>query len=236
MSDVGDAAVVATLRGGQRRALLLSGGGRYADPWHRFAGTSARLAEVLRAHDFDVDSTADVETGLAGLDNRIELLVTNVGDPSPAPPDPASILAARRGLLRYLAAGGAVLSMHASAFPDIPEWENLVGGRWIDATSMHPALGAAHIRVYPERHPIVEASTDFDLDDERYSYLRTAPGIIALASHRHEDLDHPLLWARQQGPNRVVYDALGHDTRSYESADHRAIIGRAARWLVADLP
>lgn len=236
MSDVGGAAETTPSRGGRRRVLLLTGGGRYADPWHRFADTSARLADVLRAQDFDVHTTADVEAGLAGLDNRVDLLVTNVGDPSPAPPEPGAVFAAREGLLRHLAGGGPVLSMHASSFPDIPEWENLVGGRWIDGTSMHPALGLAHIRVYPDRHPIVEAAEDFDLYDERYSYLRTAPGIVALACHRHDDREHPLLWARQQGPNRVVYDALGHDTRSYQSADHLTIIGRAARWLVDDLP
>jgi type 1 glutamine amidotransferase len=33
----------------------------------------------------------------------------------------------------------------------------------------------------------------------------------------------------------VIYDALGHDERSYDSPGHREIIARAARWLVADL-
>lgn len=235
MSDLGGTAGTADPQGSRRRVLLISGGGRYADPRHPFADTSARLADVLRTHDFEVDTTADVEAGLAGLDRRVDLLVTNVGDPSPSAPEAASVLAARRGLLRHLAGGGAVLSLHASAFPDIPEWEALVGGRWIDGTSMHPTLGLAHVHVHPERHAIVETSVDFDLHDERYSYLRTAPGITPLAFHRHDDREHPLLWARQQGPNRVVYDALGHDGRSYDSPDHLAIIGRAARWLVGEL-
>jgi len=32
-----------------------------------------------------------------------------------------------------------------------------------------------------------------------------------------------------------VYDALGHDERSYLSAPRRALVSRAARWLLGDL-
>ena len=42
---------------------------------------------------------------------------------------------------------------------------------------------------------------------------------------------HPMIWAREHGPGRVVYDGLGHDARSYDSADHRALLLRAAAWL-----
>jgi hypothetical protein len=48
------------------RSLVLSGGGRYADPWHPFAKTSARLADVLwslghrvEVTDFIPDRVAD---------------------------------------------------------------------------------------------------------------------------------------------------------------------------------
>jgi hypothetical protein len=48
------------------RSLVLSGGGRYADPWHPFAKTSARLADVLwslghrvEVTDFVADRVAD---------------------------------------------------------------------------------------------------------------------------------------------------------------------------------
>jgi uncharacterized protein len=40
-----------------------------------------------------------------------------------------------------------------------------------------------------------------------------------------------VLWARESGGGRVVYDALGHDERSLAAAAHRQILEQAVRWL-----
>ena len=40
--------------------------------------------------------------------------------------------------------------------------------------------------------------------------------------------------ARESGPARVVYDGLGHDTRSYGSAGHVELLRRAVEWLLRD--
>lgn len=237
VGDIGETGDAAGTAGGRiPRALILSGAGRYADPWHPFPETSARVADLLRFHGFDVETTTDVDAALAALDENVDLLVANVGDPSLNGPEPPAASAARSGLLGYLSRGRPVLSLHLSTFPGIGEWESLLGGRWIQGTSMHPPIGPAHIRVYPERHAIVATSTDFDLYDERYSFLRLAPDVVALAAHHHEGTEHPLLWARERNGVRAVYDALGHDTRSYDSPAHRALLERAVRWLVRDLP
>ncbi len=96
---------------------------------------------------------------------------------------------------------------------------------------MHPKTGHCQITTYPGRHPICAPVTDFDIIDERYSYLRTAPDVVPLAAHEHGGELHPLFWARVLGQSRVVTDALGHDERSYDSAAHCELISRAARWL-----
>ena len=49
------------------RALLLSGAGRYADPWHPFARTSAAVAQVVTEAGFAVEIEEDVDAALAGL-------------------------------------------------------------------------------------------------------------------------------------------------------------------------
>ena len=46
---------------------------------------------------------------------------------------------------------------------------------------------------------------------------------------------HRLVWTRQNGRSRVLYDALGHDTTSYDSPGHVALLRRAVRWLLHDL-
>jgi hypothetical protein len=96
---------------------------------------------------------------------------------------------------------------------------------------MHPKAGPCRIITYPGRHSICAPVADFDITDERYAYLRTAPDIVPLAAHEHAGRLHPLLWTRIQQKSRIVTDLLGHDERSYDSPEHRQLISRAARWL-----
>jgi hypothetical protein len=153
------------------RAVVLTGAGRYADPWHRFAETTARLVEILAEAGIAADVADDVDEGLAALESP-DLLVVNAGDP----------------------------------------W------RGSDPTRGVPAAGLA----------------DLSLIDERYTGLAVDRHVVVLASHRHEGTTFPLLWAREYGRSRVVYDALGHDSRSYDSPAHRELIQRAALWVSGD--
>jgi hypothetical protein len=128
-----------------------------------------------------------------------------------------------------------MLVSHASStsFLDSPEWEAALGGRWIRGTSMHPEYGPAEIHVHPDSGRVVDGIGDFGLQDERYSYLQTAPGITIHATHIHEGLEHPVMWSLDRQPGRTFYDALGHDAASYHSPEHRQLLLRAITWLTA---
>lgn len=221
-----------------RTALVLSGGGRYADRWHPFAETSQRIAAIVQDQGYDVEISADIDRRLsrAGGADMPGLMVLNIGDPSQGEAGPSHDDldgSAREGLLRYLRAGHPLLAFHSSAtsLASVPEWEEILGGVWVRGTSMHPEYSRARIRVHSDRHPIVSGLHDFDVSDERYTYLRTAPDLVPLATHEHDGSEFPLIWARKYGSARVVYDALGHDTASYDSQPHRELIARAVRWL-----
>ncbi|MFL6151963.1 MAG: ThuA domain-containing protein [Ornithinibacter sp.] len=228
------------------RALLLSGAGRYADPWHPFARTSAAVAQVVTEAGLAVEVVEDVDAALAGLaESAPDLLILNIGDPAgPRPagvvddaPDPARDERSRSGLLAHLAAGRPLHALHVSStsLGHVPEWESILGGTWVPGTTMHPDLGDASIEVDTDAHPIVTGIPAFEVVDERYSWLRVSADVRALAWHDHGGTRHPLLWTHEYGGARVVYDALGHDERSYRSAARRSLVARAARWLVADL-
>src|SRR5699024_2625652 len=59
------------------KALVISGVGRYADPWHDFAGTSQRLAELLGGMGLDAEvATLGTEEPPA---DPVDLLVVNAG-------------------------------------------------------------------------------------------------------------------------------------------------------------
>ena len=228
------------------RALLLSGAGRYADPWHPFARTSAAVAQVVTEAGFAVEVVEDVDAALAGLaESAPDLLILNIGDPAgPRPetamddaPDPDRDERSRTGLLAHLAAGRPLHALHVSStsLGYVPEWESILGGIWVPGTTMHPDLGDARIEVDTDAHPIVSDIADFEVRDERYTWLRVAPEVRGLTWHEHDGARHPLLWTHDHAGARVVYDALGHDERSYQSAPRRSLVSRAAQWLVGDL-
>jgi uncharacterized protein len=230
-------------RAARPKALLLSGVGRYADPWHPFAETSTALAGLLREAGYDVVIPADVDDALAGLARADgadlpDLLVVNVGLPRDGLPSPGTADAAA-GLTRWLNSARPLLASHVSAtsFVDLPEWEDGLGGRWVRGQSMHPEYGAAAIHMVPDSGPLVAGIPDFKLLDERYSWLRTAPGITVHATHTHEDAEHTVVWSIErpvpgsEPAGRTFYDALGHDGASYESAEHRELLRRAISWL-----
>ncbi|MEV1132260.1 ThuA domain-containing protein [Agromyces sp. NPDC049794] len=226
--------------GGEMRALILSGSGRYADPWHAFAETSAALAGIVAGAGYRVDVSDDLLGGLANLGDA-DLLVVNAGSPTmPLPegaPDPGparddEITAASAGLDAALDRGIGILAMHvaAASLPEVPAFEHALGARWIEDVSWHPPIGEALVHVAGS-HPIADGLTDFTVFDERYSGLRLDAVIEPIAEHEEDGMRHPLVWAREIGRSRLVYDALGHDVRSYESAAHRELLTRALDWL-----
>jgi type 1 glutamine amidotransferase len=223
------------------RAVIVSGSGRYADPWHPFPQTSACLAAVLADAGFEVVVDEQVDARLASLaqadagesDHAFELLVVNVGFPDPA--DDETDAATRAGLLAYLASGRPLLVSHVSStsFPAIPEWEAALGGLWVRGTTFHPEYGPSRVEIVDHRHPITTGLADFEVLDERYTALRVSREIRVLAQHTLDGTAHPLLWTHEYRDSRVVYDALGHDAASYDSAEHRELLRRAALWLTA---
>jgi hypothetical protein len=229
------------------RVLLLSGAGRYSDPWHPFSETSARVADALRDAGLDVTVSDDVDGALARLGaDTPDLLVLNIGAADgplapgveETPSDAARDAASRDGLIAHLGAGRPLLALHVSStsLGFVPEWESILGGIWVRGTTMHPDYDRAHIHVETDAHPIVAGIRDFDTDDERYSWMRVDPAVQALAWQEHDGVHHPLLWTHAYGAAPVVYDALGHDAASYDSAEARELVARSARWLLRQLP
>jgi hypothetical protein len=238
---------------GARRALILSGGGDYTDPWHPFTETSEALGALVQAAGFEVDPAVQVDRELAALlpdpdapphpfapviapQPVPDVIVLNAGrGDDPAPPSPA----AQAGLLRYLAQGGGLVVLHAATmlWADWPEWERIIGGRWVSGVSWHPDFSAAEVLLRPEPHPVtteLASREPFTVYDERYSDLSRLEGNDEAAWHEYSGVRHPLVWTRHYGAARVVVDLLGHDLRSYGSAERRALLIGEVRWAAGD--
>jgi len=216
--------------------VIISGAGAYADPWHPFAQTSARLAEVIGSFGHRVEVSEAVEESLRSLDAQ-RLVVINIGNPT-APRAALTMIDIQQALLAHLDGGGGLLGMHVSAtsFTTMPRWPEILGGHWVRGTTMHPPLDLARIRLHAVDHPVAGGDTELEVLDERYSYLDVREDVVVLGDHEHDGLIHPMIWAREHGTGRVVYDGLGHDLRSYESAGHLALLRRAVSWLTGEGP
>jgi type 1 glutamine amidotransferase len=214
--------------------LIISGAGCYSDPWHSFADTSQRLAKIISGLGHDVTISEAVEQALAEP-GKPDLIVVNIGNPREARPEPR-IDAAERGLDHHLQRGGALLGIHVSAtsLTTMSGWSHMLGGHWVRGRTVHPEQDLATILVRSDAHPIVRGLADFTVFDERYSYLHTNPDITVLCEHFTDGRLHPIVWARESGLARVVYDGLGHDTRSYESLGRVALLRGTVGWLLRD--
>jgi uncharacterized protein len=214
--------------------LIISGAGDYSDPWHHFGDTSGRLADIIAALGHGVTVSEAVEQALAEP-GEPDLIVINIGNPREARPQ-SRIDAAERGLDRHLQRGGALLGVHVSAtsMTTMSGWSQILGGHWVRNRTMHPKQDLFTVVVHPGAHPIVRGLTDFAVFDERYSYLHTNTDITVLCEQFTDGVLHPIVWARESGPARVVYDGLGHDTRSYESPGHLDLLRRTLGWLLRD--
>lgn len=215
------------------RAVIATGTGRYADPWHPFPATSARIAAALRDDGWDVVVDEDVDHALAHLDG-VDLLVVNAGDPwrdgdteleHRADPD------ADAGLRSAVDRGIGIIAVHAalSTLRDHPAWREAIGGEWEPGRSWHPPIADAHVRVVDAEHAVTAGVPGFDVFDERYSDLAVDDGARVLAEHDVDGTAHPAVWVREQ-PTRAVVSSLGHDERAYDAPEHIALLRRAARW------
>ncbi|MEP7765463.1 ThuA domain-containing protein [Sanguibacter sp. 25GB23B1] len=229
-----------------KRVLVLSGRGRYEDPWHDMAAISHRVATILAggAGERDVVVRGCFPDAARDLTD-VDLLVVNTasGRPDAAHDgDDARWAPFHESVRAWADAGRPVLALHqaANSFADSPHWERILGGRWVDGTSMHPEIGDADFELLADEHghPLgATLATVLDGQrvsafDERYSYLRVADDAQVLLSQRHDGVDHPVVWVNEADGLRVVYDALGHDLRSYDSPSRRALLLAEVDWLL----
>jgi type 1 glutamine amidotransferase len=210
------------------RAVIASGAGRYADPWHPYPETSARLADLLRAEGFVVEVDEDLDAAMGGLEG-VTLLVVNAGDPWRNAERAELPAESSNGFRAALERGIGVLAMHTApaTMRDYPEWAPAVGAVWLPGVSMHPPADVAEIEVVDSRF---FSGGAFEVFDERYCELQEIGRSVLVARHVAEGKQYPTAWVREVGRSRVAVDVLGHDTRSYDSASHRALLAELARW------
>lgn len=219
----------------QRRIRIVTGVGRFSDPWHPYAETSPRISDLLteRGHQVETtESTPEAFTDLVATD----LLILNLGGGTGDQPRDASWLPIFDGLGEWIEAGHPILAIHAAAnaFPDWPAWRELLGGLWVRGVSHHPPRTEFTFDVAPagRDHPAVGGLTTITTLDERYSELDVADGSVPLLQHRFDDKDQIMVWAVEKEHRRAIYDGLGHNLEAYDSPDRCQLLASEVAWLL----
>jgi len=216
---------------------VLSGQGRYADPWHPFAATSAGIASVAADLGLDhevLDVTPDALGDLAGVD----LLVVNTGGGGRDAEfgEDAAWSAAFASAEQWIRGGGRLIATHqaTNGFPDWPEYRRLLGGYWQPGVSMHPPRSDAVFTPVPGRagDPLLAGLTQVAAHDERYSKLVMGDDVETVLEHDLDGVPQPVVWRRRTNGLRIIVDALGHGAESYESPTRRLLLANELRELL----
>ena len=212
------------------RVVILSGVTAVDDPWHDFGATSRAVASCLSDAGWQCTVATTFESASAGLADA-DLLIVNSGVRS----QPGSGGVASAALLDYLASARAVLGLHAAAntFAGVPQWAQRLGVRWVEGISMHPPIGWQRLVPAPLT-PALDGLDEVVVYDELYSNLDVARPAKVLLAHHFDGKDQPLVLAREDGPQRTIYDALGHGVESYASRSRRELLHREVSWLLGD--
>ncbi|CAA9290930.1 MAG: hypothetical protein AVDCRST_MAG48-507 [uncultured Friedmanniella sp.] len=224
------------------KVTVLSGSGRYQDAWHDFTATSVEVAKALEPLGLDVAVRSFTPAAVAADLPDADLLVVNAGHGAyqPASDGPEDGWVETFRLLReHRARRRPILALHAAAntLDGLDAWPHWIGGRWDRERSMHPPIGEARVEVTDGDHPVTAGLAPFTLHDERYSHLDLHPGSRVLLHHELEGTRQPLVWVTEDDGARTVYDALGHDVRSYAAPARVDLLRREVRWLLgADAP
>lgn len=229
------------------RVLIFSGAGRYADPWHPFEETTGAIAAVVSdlGHQVVIDrSTPDAFVGL----DEVDLVIVNSGggDPDARPGTSPLWEGVHAQLAAYLDGGGALLGTHtaAAAFPDWPDWPRRFGGAWVRGTSFHPERSYALFEAAPafvdhalfagiaspSGLPALAGVPSVLCYDERYSAMIVGEGTSPTLVHETGERTQVCGWLTG---DRVLYDGLGHNARSYESATRRQLLANEVNYLLS---
>ena len=225
---------------------MLAGGSPHA---HDFAATGAALAALVTRAGHRVEVVAHPDDAAARVDGAgaVDALVVNalwwrmLGDVYEpwrdgfgySPP-----VATRDALAGFVHGGGGLVAMHTApiCFDDWPGWGDIVGGAWRWGVSSHPARGPVTAR-FVAAHPVVAGLPgELRLLDEVYGDLAVSDdvNVLAVASRDPSDADQPVVWTRQYGAGRVVFDGFGHDARSIGEPTHARLITQALAWVLEE--
>ena len=149
----------------------------------------------------------------------------------------------KANLVSLLKKGKGLVALHHCLinYPDWPEGQKIIGGRWWEDPKSGQKKGTfkhgVKLAVTPATdHPITSSMKPFEIEDEAYNNYEIEPGVKPMLTTDHPDSEKVIGWTHTYGASPVAYIQLGHGPEAYANPAYVRLVGQAIRWAAAQLP
>ena len=132
-------------------------------------------------------------------------------------------------LMGYVAAGGALLTLHSGIIAhSIPEIEQLIGASFTE----HPPHEVLEY-VYANAHPIMKDMQSFSIDEEPYQFeMDNLARVNVIMEYVYKDEKYPAAWVRSYGSGKSCYLSMGHDPSTFANEGFAMLLKHSVLWCV----
>ena len=145
----------------------------------------------------------------------------------------------QNNLASFVKQGKGLVVIHgvSGAFPDWPEFRNLIGRVWGPKFG-HDPRGPFAVKIVDTKHSITRRMKDFKTDDELYvGFVGDRPiEILATARSKFTGKDEPVAFTLQYGKGRVFHTPLGHDGKALLMPGVAELLRRGCVWAAGQEP
>ena len=144
----------------------------------------------------------------------------------------------RDAYVNIVANGKGHVAVHAgsSTFYDWSDYQEICVATWTKGTH-HGPKHEFEVRIEDVVHPVTEGLKNFRKWDELWEkiYISSEDATVLTSNYASEEFKGDNVWepstvVSKFGKGRTAYTSLGHDDKSFKSAEFRVLLARLVEW------
>lgn len=193
------------------------------DQYHKLVMLGSLIVEWSKEiKDIDIQITHDKEMLLKLNDFNICILCLTTTQLS---------IEEEKALADFVNSGNSLFVFHSASVIDEKnaKYIDLLGARFVT----HAPYNEFPVIIADKNHPITKGLEDFKISDELYVLDREPKDAIILATALWEGKAQPMVYAKNFGNGKVIYNALGHDEAAFYNPSYRQLTVQGIKWLIS---
>lgn len=162
---------------------------------------------------------------------RTDVMIIFKGDGGTCSPSERAVLEP------FLKRGGGLVVLHDGMCSDDAVWFSTIAGAAKQHGEKNFSAGLLKMHFTDTSHAITKGMSDYEIDDEAFFLLRTAPGmkVLATAPLPMNGEVAPQVWVYETTPEggkpyRSFVSMQGHHYKTFSVPEHRTLILRGIAW------